>query len=329
MHNQTEHIDIIYNLAAKKAAEGLSEQEQIQIEEIISKSEENKSLWNELSKTWDLVNPNPQIEVQVDSNKAWEQVSKNAHINAKTSGLNNSWFKFTAAATVIGIVLSLGIWNFNQTDQVNFENNTYSSIDYKLPDQSLVRLEPNSSIEFIENFEGENREVEMKGEIFFDVIKNSKPFIIHTTLLDIQVTGTSFYVSDIKGKEVEVSVIEGTVNLQNRKKKDQIISLSKGETGKYIRTEKAFQKIEKDLNLLYPKTKRLIFNRTPLKKVFKVLEKTFNVSIQLDDTLKSYRYTGNFTEQSFEEILEVISITLDLTIEKSQNEILIKGNPCK
>lgn len=298
--------------------------EQASLDQILDASEENQDLWNDLMKTWEMVVPSPQIEINVDSNAAWNNIKSNIDSGQKINSQKSSWKLFLyVAAAISAIIISFSVWLFSSEDVIRYENTQMASIEHTLPDNSLIRLEPNSYIEFVEDFNTASREVSMTGDVFFDVEEDSKPFVIHTTLLDIKVTGTSFCVSDIKGKEVEVSVVEGTVNLINRKKRDQVLSLKKGETMKYVRTKEAFEKIEKDLNTLYPKTKRLLFNRTPLKKVCKVLEKCFDIEIQLDEKLKVKRYTGSFTNQSLDEILEVISLTLEVEIDKTDNKIKI------
>ena len=59
------------------------------------------------------------------------------------------------------------------------------------------------------------REVYLTGEAFFDVVKNPKrPFIIHTSSIDVKVLGTKFNVKAYPNdKTVETSLVQGSVEV--------------------------------------------------------------------------------------------------------------------
>ena len=88
-----------------------------------------------------------------------------------------------------------------------------------LPDGSLVWLNGGSRLTYDKAFnKGETREVELKGEAYFDVAKNAlKPFIIHTHQMDIKVLGTAFNVKSYPGdKSSETSLIHGSIEVTVR-----------------------------------------------------------------------------------------------------------------
>jgi ferric-dicitrate binding protein FerR (iron transport regulator) len=78
----------------------------------------------------------------------------------------------------------------------------------ELPDGSVVFLNANSSISFDEDFS--TRSVRAEGEVFLVVENNSSPFMVTTSLGDIEVTGTEFGVST-REESLEVEVEEGSV----------------------------------------------------------------------------------------------------------------------
>ncbi|HSN59885.1 MAG TPA: FecR family protein [Ferruginibacter sp.] len=85
-----------------------------------------------------------------------------------------------------------------------------------LPDGSNVWLNSGSKITYNKDFEtGDLREVNLTGEAFFDVVKNTKrPFIIHTTKMNIKVLGTRFNVKAYEDdKTTETSLIKGSVEV--------------------------------------------------------------------------------------------------------------------
>ncbi|MFT3847087.1 MAG: FecR family protein [Lacibacter sp.] len=92
---------------------------------------------------------------------------------------------------------------------------TGSNAQFKLPDGSTVWLNAGSKLNYEKINETGIREVYLTGEAFFDVVKNPKrPFIIHTSSIDIKVLGTAFNVKAYPDdKTVETSLIRGSVEV--------------------------------------------------------------------------------------------------------------------
>lgn len=84
-----------------------------------------------------------------------------------------------------------------------------------LPDGSTVWLNGGSKLEYSKRFAKDTREVYLKGEAFFDVVKNPKrPFIIHTAKMDVRVLGTRFNVKAYEDDATtETSLIRGSVEV--------------------------------------------------------------------------------------------------------------------
>lgn len=86
--------------------------------------------------------------------------------------------------------------------------------DYKilLADGTVVTLNSSSSLRFPFSFTGNTREVEVKGEAYFEVAKNAeKPFIVHTPNGDIRVLGTSFNVNTYEPGKTTASLVTGSI----------------------------------------------------------------------------------------------------------------------
>jgi transmembrane sensor len=140
------------------------------------------------------------------------------------------WRYAAAAAAVLIITASVVLWNTNRVTpekkpiaDLTANVTTAAGIDQKLnmPDGSTIMVRPGSSIAYKKAFDGNSREIEMhNGEVYFEVAKDSsRPFIIHTGILDIKVLGTSFVVRAIRGvREQEVVVKEGRVQVANKGK---------------------------------------------------------------------------------------------------------------
>lgn len=84
-----------------------------------------------------------------------------------------------------------------------------------LPDGTQVWLNSESRIEYDHSFNDSTREVTLDGEAYFDVAKDIKrPFIVHTSSIDIRVLGTAFNVKSYpKEKTIETTLIHGEVEI--------------------------------------------------------------------------------------------------------------------
>jgi transmembrane sensor len=95
-----------------------------------------------------------------------------------------------------------------------------SKTQLHLPDGSSVWLNASSNLTYDENFGKKNREVNLTGEAFFDVVKDpSSPFIIHTKTVDIKVLGTQFNVKAYPEESfTETALIRGSVEVTVKKR---------------------------------------------------------------------------------------------------------------
>ncbi len=81
----------------------------------------------------------------------------------------------------------------------------------ELSDGTVVHINANSELEFPEIFEGDSREVRLKGEGYFDVTKSDKPFIVEANGVKVQVLGTEFNVNARDSSIVKTVLVEGAV----------------------------------------------------------------------------------------------------------------------
>ena len=125
-------------------------------------------------------------------------------------------YYFSLYGFLAGMILLTGcssgtIESGNQFDLVEF------------PDGSIAYLNQQSSVKFDKTFM--SREVTMKGEVFFDVQPGDTPFIVHSSLGDVEVVGTEFNVN-ATSEELEVEVEEGIVSVKG---KDEQVRVKKGQ----------------------------------------------------------------------------------------------------
>jgi ferric-dicitrate binding protein FerR (iron transport regulator) len=86
-----------------------------------------------------------------------------------------------------------------------------------LPDGSRVWLNAASSLRFPTSFDGNERQVEMTGEVYFEVAQNrDKPFFVRSGGFNVEVLGTHFDVNAYADEAVfKTTLLEGSVNVGN------------------------------------------------------------------------------------------------------------------
>lgn len=198
-----------------------------------------------------------------------------------------------------------------------------------LADGSLVILNSGSELRYIKNFEKGRREVQLKGEAFFRVAKDSlRPFIVHSRETSTTALGTSFNVKAYEGETLDVSLLTGKVAINREELMEEPITLLPGEALK-INTEKnRLEKTGFDQELVMGWTKkRIIFQETPLMEAIRVLENWYGVQISIKNRpLNPVLLSGKFQDETLENVLEGLkfSARFDFTIDKEDVKIIFK-----
>jgi ferric-dicitrate binding protein FerR (iron transport regulator) len=81
---------------------------------------------------------------------------------------------------------------------------------------------------------------------------------------------------------------------------------------------------------LFYATKTLVFKKTKMKDLVKVLSSVYNQNIEVScGSLAEEPYNGRFVDASFEEVIKVISATMDADFEKSEEKFIFTNESCK
>ncbi len=102
-----------------------------------------------------------------------------------------------------------------------------------LHDGSTVELNSGSSLTYGRRFSTERR-VRLRGEAFFDIVKDEKPFIVETFNASVTVLGTTFNVrawENERAANTKVALQSGSVRLAGKDKSAETIQLAPGQTG--------------------------------------------------------------------------------------------------
>ena len=320
-----------YHIIEKYLTDEINSEEQSRLEAWLSHSPENQEYLDKMQNYWDLYGKlKPALEI--DSGAAFDALQ--SRINNSKSGSSSNWGTFMKIAASVVLVLGLGylFYTLNQgIDTTSYETADVSQ-EITLPDGSVVTLNANSSIEFPEGFEGNIRSISLVGEAFFEVEKDaSKPFIIDADETQVKVLGTSFNVQAYEESgAVEVSVKTGKVGFYKKGEEAKMLSLLPGDFATFNKQRSIISlEVQEDPNYLYWKDQELEFKDTPLNEVFSTIEEHFKIkfSIKNKDILNC-TLTSSFDGASIEEILEVISLSLNLEFNENQKVYEVTGEGC-
>ena len=149
-----------------------------------------------------------------------------------------------------------------------------------LSDGTNVQLNAGSTLSYSKDYNSGSREVFLNGEAYFNVTKNHVPFIVSTDYAQITVLGTKFNVRS-RSDGFEAGVNEGSVEVTNN---DKSIVLIEGERALIHSTSHSNIDSSSTSNY-YPGwlNNKIVCDNTPLEKICKEIERTYNIKIsQLD-----------------------------------------------
>lgn len=200
----------------------------------------------------------------------------------------------------------------------------------KLSDGSLVSLEPGSSLEYAEIFNGKTREVHLKGEAFFVIAKDAThPFIVHTPHINTTVLGTSFNVKAYAFVDSKVEVVTGKVKVQLNNDTRQLLVLSPSQSAVFSSGTGKLQPGKAPRDALFYKQRRegmFKYRGVALREVVEDLQYHYNETITIKGAANNYIFYGDFhVNEKLEKVLNLIAISINTTIKKDRNGYLIVG----
>ncbi len=175
-----------------------------------------------------------------------------------------------------------------------------------LEDGSIIKLNSDSKIYYRDGFGSDHRKIVLEGEAYFDVVKNSTPFIVQFADASVEVLGTEFNIRSRKNVQ-DVSVLEGRVKVTDNDSEKKIV-LTAGQLTK-LYTNRPF-KIQPIEFKNYPGWiyNKLILDQTKLKTVCNEIERKFNVKIDFaSEEIANISVTGVIEAEEFQPVMETLA----------------------
>lgn len=361
--------DRIFTLLSRKLTDEATASELAELEDFIKEYPDQKlsidtiaAFWdNACEKDQDFLEATYHLHLDRLKNRGFnltetktDSPNTNTYIDLPAPSFKQKYFKKLLAAFTFLIIAAFLFFVFTTntkkpitSNYVNVAKINQSEVSTKngsrtkiqLPDGTAVWLNGSSKLVYNNEQYGRSiREVTLTGEGYFDVVKNAeKPFIIHTSKMDIKVLGTVFNVRCYPGeKNTETSLLRGSIEVTLRSRKEKIM-LKPSEklivSDDIVAVAATIKNADKPISIVTPDQiivlrhltvlpkdstivetawveNRLVFSSESFEEVALKMEKWYGVEIKFaDEKLKLYRLTGSFEKETISEALGAIQIS--------------------
>ncbi|MDB4920762.1 FecR family protein [Mucilaginibacter sp.] len=273
--------------------------------------------------------------------KVWGNIeaSLQSQPAAKQKIFRLNTFMRVAAAVILISSVAIALWTFKHNAKTDITTAFGEVLTVTLPDNSIVVLNGNSKLSYVNNWNKNPREVWISGEGFFNVrhinknpahIKATERFIVHCNDVSIEVLGTSFNVR-ARHNKTNVGLISGKIRLEYLDKASsskQLLVMKKGDYVEYAQKHVVAQK-----KLAVPEkltgwtSHQLLFNNATLSQISEVMTDDYGYHIEIPDPkLADLKIEGEISVSNVDELLETISTTLSVKITHADKNITITEN---
>lgn len=274
--------------------------------------------------------------VHFDKDKAFslfrQRVAESERKQEKTIRFSWKTFMRVAAVVLVLLVPFATYWQGKQAVKQTFADMVVEApmgahTKLYLPDGTLVWLNAGSKIVYSQGFGVDDRQLSLEGEGYFEVMRNEEvPFEINTKELNLRVLGTKFNFKNYPDdEEVTVNLMEGKVALRNGIKEMPELYLTPNEkmvlnktTGQMVKSSTKADKANVWIN------DELFFDEELLEDIAKKLMRSYNVKVEVADSLRNKRFYGSFgiSANTIDKILDMMASTRQMNY-KYENGVYI------
>lgn len=267
----------------------------------------------------------------------------------------SNWLKMAAMLLLaLGIVTALfrekeslqtlveGLRDSSKPGQLEIYNETETIQLVTLPDGSSVILKKRARISYPAAFAADRRDVTLRGEAFFEVVKNpEQPFFVYAGSMVTKVKGTSFSIKAnddeedvelvVKTGVVEVSALGDEGKSEVGAGKKLILKPNEQVTFNRKSLNMATKTVRKPVLLNLPaESQDFEFRRTPLAEVFAEMEKTYGIRIQYDArSIAHCTLTAKLGDEPVHEKLDLICAVVNARYETHGSTVTVTSEGCE
>ncbi|RZK43427.1 MAG: FecR family protein [Pedobacter sp.] len=326
--------DKFIELLSKKHSTQLNPEELEVFEQEIEKNDAHRELAHKVEQYFN-VKQNPVTSI-AKLDLLWAKIKDadnvKAHENFKISRSKGklifSFFAKIAATVILVVGISIASYKLLNTEKNNANDlNAKNEKVFKvLDDGTRVWLNKGAVLTYNREFGKEKRDITLKGEAYFDVVKSVVPLIIHAGKLDVEVKGTAFNVDASPHSEsISITLLRGAVEVRDRQDLRKKVLLKPNQ--KLVYKNNITRVNFLNANILLKETEwtadTLSFNKEKLEDLVLKLQKKYDLRIEIHSAkLKDKRFSGTFINESIQQVLEALKLSYPLTY-TIQNRLVI------
>lgn len=193
-----------------------------------------------------------------------------------------------------------------------------------LPDGSRVWLNSASSLHFPTAFTGQNRDVELTGEGYFEVTKNEKmPFIVQAGKTNVSVLGTHFNLMAYANEGVtKTTLLEGSVKVGNGSSSRTIVPGEQALTGENVQV----RTVDTEEAVAW-KNGYFQFENEDLRTIMRQLKRWYNVDVDNEQQIPDKHFTAVISRNTnLAQVLRMLEMSGELDFKIEGNRITIQEN---
>lgn len=241
--------------------------------------------------------------------------------------------KITEAESEIVLQDSLGlVYNkLTVSDAVERFNTLYvprgCEFALTLSDGTRIRINSDSKLKYPVSFSNRNRHVYLEGEAYFEVAADScRPFIVKTSKMNIEVTGTAFNVMAYASESlVRTTLVKGHVNIYEEGKRERY-SLSPGDQCTLnTNNEITVTQVNPEPYIAWVKG-LFFFDQETVESLMKKIGRWYDLEIvYLDASIKKERFYGTVSRyEEVSQVLDMLVLTKTINYDVKDRTIYIR-----
>ncbi|WP_165021241.1 FecR family protein [Dysgonomonas sp. ZJ279] len=299
-------------------------EENINTQHWMEESDENRKTVEQL---YFVLEANKRLRIMnsVDTDRALDTFKKNRKIKEQKNKNQRilQTFQRIAAVLLLPMICLSSYLYFSHSkvapyiEMVEMKTNAGMVSSFSLPDGSKVWLNSNSSLRYPSTFDARSREVEIDGQAYFEVVKNSKqPFIVKAldNNLKVEVLGTTFDVQAYKKDGiVETTLVTGSVQLDIAGRRTKTVILPSEKAVYSLHTNQLHittVDTDREIDWMY---NRLVFKETPMAEVLAHLARFYNIEFEVKNRIiNTYTFTGTFEDKPLYQVLDYMKISSNI-----------------
>jgi ferric-dicitrate binding protein FerR (iron transport regulator) len=178
-----------------------------------------------------------------------------------------------------------------------------------LPDGTKVWLNAASYIKFPTTFSGDKRDIELKGEAYFEVAQNAKqPFEVSVSGMQVQVLGTSFNVNAYDDESnIKTSLIDGKVKVLNQ---SNASILAPGHEAVMNKNTNDIQVAAADVeDAIAWKNNVFSFQNADIPTIMRQIARWYDVEVSYEGKVSTEKFVGEVSRNSnVSEVLKILEL---------------------